>query len=78
MTQLIFKNDIDQNKIDILLSMIKSWEMEAEVLSLSKTHNNRSKRNSALTLSIGMWEGRDMNDKQLREMAWGIAKRIKR
>jgi len=78
MTQLIFKNDIDPNKIDVLLSMIKSWDVEVEVQLLSKTNKNRGKKNSALTLSVGMWEGRDINDKQLREMAWGTAKRLKK
>lgn len=77
MTQFIFKSDIDQNKIDILLSMVKSWNMEVEVLPLSKAHKSRSRKNSALTLSVGMWEGRDINDKQLREKAWGTVKRLK-
>ena len=78
MTQLIFKHGIDQNKINILLSMIKSWDMEAEVLPSHKTHKNQSKKSSALTLSVGMWEGRDVNDKQLREMAWGTTKKMKK
>jgi hypothetical protein len=28
MTQLIFKNDIDQSKMDVLLGMVKSWKIE--------------------------------------------------
>jgi hypothetical protein len=75
MTQFIFKNDVDQNKIDILLSMIKSWDMEAEVTTIRKS---QGKKNSALTLSVGLREGREINDKQLREMAWGTAKRLKK
>jgi len=78
MTQFIFKNDIDQNKINILLSMIKSWDMEVEVQPLPKINKSKSRKNSALTLSVGMWEGRDINDKQLREKAWGTAKRLKK
>jgi hypothetical protein len=83
MKQLIFKNEIDQGKIDILLSMIKSWNMEAEVhpspkkyitdLSAGSTKTCNSK---GLTLSVGLWEGRDINDKQLREKAWGAEKRM--
>jgi len=88
MTQLILKSDVDQHKIDILLSMIKSWDMEAEVYPLpveyltdssksaSATCKSKRNGNSALTLSVGIWEGRDVNDKQLREKAWGTAKRI--
>lgn len=73
MTQFIFKNGIDQTKIDVLLSMIKSWNMEVEVLPFSNIHKN----DSSLSLSVGMWEGRDINDKQLREKAWGTTKRKK-
>ena len=76
MTQLVFKNDIDQSKIDILLSMIKSWNMEAEIQPLSTATISKNKENSTLTLSVGMWEGRDINDKRLREKAWGTTKRI--
>jgi hypothetical protein len=85
MKQLIFKNEIDQGKIDILLSMIKSWNMEAEVhpspkefitdLSASSTKTCNSK---GLTLSVGLWEGQDINDNQLREKVWGTEKRMKK
>jgi hypothetical protein len=88
MTQFILKNDMDQSKIDILLSMIKSWDMEVEV-NLSPAgrlasqsgfpaENRKRKENAALSLSVGMWEGRDINDRQLREKAWGTAKNINR
>jgi hypothetical protein len=53
MTQLIFKNDIDRRKMDVLLGLKKA----------------------PLTLSVGMWAGRDIDDKQLRVRAWGTSKR---
>ena len=77
MTQLIFKNDIDQSKMDVLLGMIKSWNVETKVVATAPRKNKR-KKDAALTLSVGMWAGRDINDKQLREQAWGTSKRVHR
>ncbi|MDR0567097.1 MAG: hypothetical protein LBG47_08715 [Prevotellaceae bacterium] len=76
MTQILFKNDIDQNKIDVLLHLIKSWNIDAEVMP-SASPKSRRKKNEPLTLAVGMWEGRDIDDRQLREKAWGTAKRAK-
>jgi Flp pilus assembly protein CpaB len=77
MTQLIFKNDIDQNKMDVLLSMVKSWNIETSVVTVTPRKNRRNK-NTALTLSVGLWAGRDIDDKQLREQAWGTSKRLRK
>jgi hypothetical protein len=72
MTQLIFKSDIDQSKIDILLSMIKSWNIDATVEK--ERQKPAFEKPKALTLSVGLWKDRDITDGQLREMAWGTAK----
>jgi hypothetical protein len=77
MTQLIFKNDIDQSKMDVLLSMVKSWNIESEVVATTPQKNKR-KKHTPLTLSVGMWAGRDIDDKQLRERAWGTSKRLRK
>jgi hypothetical protein len=77
MTQLIFKNDIDQSKMDVLLGMIKSWNVETKVVATAPRKNKR-KKDAALTLSVGMWAGHDINDKQLREQTWGTSKRVHR
>jgi hypothetical protein len=74
MTQLVFKNDIDQSKIDVLLSMVKSWNIETSVVTAAP-RKNKCKKNTALTLSVGLWAGRDIDDKQLRDRAWGTSKR---
>lgn len=76
MTQITFKNDIDQNKIDALLHFLRSWDIDAEV-SYNMTEKKRAEKDTTLTLSVGLWEGRDINDKQLREQAWGTCKRLK-
>jgi hypothetical protein len=75
MTQLIFKNGIDQSKMDVLLGLVKSWNIEPEVVATTPQKNKR-KKNTPLTLSVGMWAGRDIDDKQLRERAWGTSKRL--
>lgn len=93
MTQLLFKNDIDQSKIDILLHLIKSWGIEAEVMPAALPKSKR-KKSEPLTPTVGMrdgrdlaqdpfagmrgmWEGCDIDDRKLREKAWGTAKRVK-
>lgn len=75
MTQLIFKNDIDQYKMDVLLSLIRSWNIEPKVVATAP-QKSKPKKGTALTLSVGMWKGRDIDDKQLRAKAWGSAKRL--
>jgi hypothetical protein len=89
MTQLVFKDDIDQSKIDVLLSLIKSWNIDAtvemgHVPSLQYDVDKGDLRKPAfektkpLTLSVGLWKDRDITDKQLREMAWGTNKRLRK
>ena len=34
MIQLILKNNIEQNKIEALLSLLKSWNIEAEIKTI--------------------------------------------
>jgi hypothetical protein len=75
MTQLVFKDDIDQGKIDALLRLIKSWNIDVTletgcVLSPQYGADDKEQR-KPLTLSVGLWKDRNITDKQLREMAWG-------
>jgi hypothetical protein len=84
MTRLIFKDDIDPDKIDVLLSLIKSWKIDATVktgyssslqrdIKDKKLHETASGKAQPLTLSVGLWKDRDITDKQLRDKAWGTA-----
>jgi hypothetical protein len=75
MTQLIIKNEIDQSKINVLLSMIKSWNIEAEVVATVSLAKTEYKKDASFPFSVGMWEGRDIDDKKLRKLAWGTNKR---
>ncbi|GHT30550.1 hypothetical protein AGMMS49574_10500 [Bacteroidia bacterium] len=74
MTQIILKNQIDQSQLDILLYLFRSWNIEAEI-DETTTIEKKAKRDTSLTLSVGLWEGRDINDKRLRDKAWGTNKR---
>jgi hypothetical protein len=76
MVQLNFKNGIDNNKVSILLHLLKSWDIEAELKEVVIPEKNKAKSVS-LPLSAGMWADYDVNDKQLREKAWGIRKNDK-
>jgi hypothetical protein len=60
--------------------MINSWNIEAEVQasSLSTEEVKTSKSTSTqdpFAGMRGMWAGRDIDDKKLRELAWGTNKR---
>ncbi|MDR1342693.1 MAG: hypothetical protein LBK18_05495 [Prevotellaceae bacterium] len=68
MTQLIFKNNIDQSKMNVLLGMLDSWGVEAEVQMPAPP--KLKKKSTPLTLSVGMWAERNIDDKELRARAW--------
>jgi hypothetical protein len=68
MTQIIFKTEIDQRKIDVLFSLFKSWGVEAEV----KEPLFKSEEEQDLFAGIcGMWKDRDIDAKELRNEAAG-------
>jgi hypothetical protein len=67
MTQLIFKNDLEQNKLDALLHFLKTWNIEAELKTSTPKVENKQKE---FSLSSGIWKDYDMDAKDLREKAW--------
>jgi hypothetical protein len=77
MTQLILKTDIDQTKLDVLLDLLKTWHIDAEVKP-SKAKSTPKSNYEPFSETIGMWTDRDIDDKQLRAQAWGTNKRLKR
>ncbi|MDR0864648.1 MAG: hypothetical protein LBO74_06915 [Candidatus Symbiothrix sp.] len=77
MTQIILKNQINQSMMDTLLLLFKTWNIEAEINATIAT-KKKVKKDTSLTLSVGLWEGRDINDKQLRDKAWGTGERLER
>jgi hypothetical protein len=75
MTQLIFKNGIEQSKMNVLLGLIKSWDIEAEMFPPT-TYTEIKEPVSTDAVDPfseirGMWADRDIDDKELRRRAWG-------
>jgi arginine/lysine/ornithine decarboxylase len=67
MTQLIFKNDLEKNKLEALLHFLKTWDIDAEL----KTSTPKVKKTqNEFSLSSGIWKDYDMDAKELREKAW--------
>lgn len=67
MVQLIFKNDIEQNKIDALLHFLKSWDIEAE---LKTSIPVKTQKKDDFSLSTGIWKDYLMDATDLRKEAW--------
>lgn len=61
MTQLLFKNDIE----------------EEDATPSAADPDHATSTQDPFAGMRGMWEGRDIDDRQLREKAWGAAKRRK-
>jgi hypothetical protein len=77
MIQLNLKNDIDNTKMSILLHLLKSWDIEAELKEVAIIPEKNKAQSLSFPLSAGMWADYDVNDKELREKAWGIQKNNK-
>jgi hypothetical protein len=73
MTQISFKTAINDTQMSVLLYLLKSWNVDAEV---SGTSDERQKIISGLPFSAGMWEDYEIDDKTLRAKAWGTEKNI--
>jgi hypothetical protein len=67
MTEIILKNNIDKNKIDALLSFLKSWGLDAELRTSNVTTNKKSGK---FTLSVGLWKDYTVSADELRKQAW--------
>ena len=74
MTQLKINGNIAQYQIDIIMSMLNSWDIDARVEVAGNTVLNRKDADTGhvLSFSAGMWEDYDINDKALRAKAWGF------
>jgi len=70
-TILSIKGSIAQNQLDVILSMLKSWNIDGEVESVKHPTANASN----ISFSTGLWEDYDIDDQSLRAKAWGTNKR---
>ncbi|OAV75887.1 hypothetical protein Barb7_00467 [Bacteroidales bacterium Barb7] len=74
MVQLTITPDIDQSKMDVLLQLLKSWNVKAEIaLTPAKSDENYI----PFSESFGMWKDRNIDAKELRAQASGVNKRVK-
>jgi len=65
MTQLTFKNRINDSQMSILLHLLKSWNVEAEI-----THQEvkaQPKSHKLFEKTFGMWADRDIDIKEMRK-----------
>lgn len=66
MQQLILKKDIEQTKMDALLYFLKSWNIEAELI----TSPIVAKKKTGFSLSAGIWKDYNIDANELRAQAW--------
>jgi len=71
-TRFIVKENIAQYQVDVILSMLKSWDINAKVEKVKTTTSGVS----TLPISTGLWADYDVDDKMLRAKAWGAHKRV--
>lgn len=64
MTTLVLKNNIERKKLDALLAFLKSWGIEFEIKQGKKNQSQE------FTLNHTIWEGTDIDAKELRTNAW--------
>ena len=57
MTQLTFKNRIDDSQMSILIHLLKSWNIEAKI-TYQQT-SDQPKQHKLFEKTFGMWADRD-------------------
>jgi len=68
MTQITFKNRINDSQMSLLLHLLKSWNVETEI-----THQQTSdqpKQRKLFEKTLGMWADRDIDIKKMRREAY--------
>jgi len=71
MTYITLKNSIDNSQLSLLLKLLDSWKIEAEV-----TEDCKAEKKNILNLfskTRGMWKDYDIDGDRLRNEAWGIS-----
>jgi hypothetical protein len=67
MIQLIFKNDLEQSKLDALLQFLKTWNIEAEIKTSTPKKGNKQHH---FSMAAGIWKDYDIDANELRNKAW--------
>ena len=67
MISLILKDKIEKSKIEALLYLLKSWNIDAE-LNMNAAPKTGKKAN--FSLAAGLWEDYEIDANELRKEAW--------
>jgi len=67
MTEIILKDDLEQDKLDALVSLLKSWNINAEFRT---TENKESKTSTDFSIAEGIWSDREIDGEDLSNQAW--------
>jgi len=65
MTQLTFKNRIDDSQMSILIHLLKSWDIDAEITSQQVLA--QPKQHKLFEKTFGIWSDRDIDIKKIRK-----------
>ncbi|MDO5523157.1 MAG: hypothetical protein Q4G48_03830, partial [Bacteroidia bacterium] len=69
MTELILKNDIDDDKLKTLMDILKTWGVSAEVRNKGDKKAAPVSQEDDFPFSIGLWDDYEIDDKTLRQNA---------
>jgi hypothetical protein len=75
MTQIVLKNQIDESNLDTLYAVLTSWNVNVEIKEMpakraKKTRTESGEKHVLFSKTFGMWEGRDIDLKQIRQQAF--------
>ena len=74
-TYLAISGNIAQRQMDVVLSMLKTWDIDARVEKVEQSVSEVWVPPASVPFSAGMWADYDVNDQSLRAKAWGTQKR---
>jgi hypothetical protein len=69
MIEIILKNKLNKHKMDTLIQLLKSWNVEVE---LKETKIKKTNNDVPFSLSKGIWKEYDVDANLLRKQAWKI------
>lgn len=67
MIEIILKSKINKHKIETLIQLLKSWNVEAE---MKETKIEKKTKETKFSLAKGIWKDSDIDANQLRKQAW--------
>ena len=70
-THFIVNENIAQNRVDVILNMLQSWDIDVKV----EKRESPKISVSDLPFTAGLWADYDIDDRTLRSKAWGTDKR---